>query len=62
MSFIVHKPVDIVDKREISTYKRIAGVEKPVDNTPVKGQDKRPKAALDWRVAAAVSHERGLLI
>lgn len=31
MSFIVNKPVDIVDKREISTYKRIAGVEKPVD-------------------------------
>lgn len=31
MSFIVHKPVGIVDKRAISTYKRIAGVEKPVD-------------------------------
>lgn len=31
MSFIVHKPVDIVDKRAIYTYKRIAGVEKPVD-------------------------------
>ena len=35
---------------------------KLVDNTPVKGQDKRPLAALDGRVAAAVSHERGLLI
>jgi hypothetical protein len=31
VSFIVYKPVDIVDKRAISTYKRIAGVEKPVD-------------------------------
>jgi len=31
VSFIVHKPVDIVDKLAISTYKRIAGVEKPVD-------------------------------
>jgi len=31
VSFIVHKPVDIVDKRAISTYKRIAVVEKPVD-------------------------------
>ena len=31
MSFKVHKPEDIVDKRAISTYKRIAGVEKPVD-------------------------------
>ena len=27
----VHKPVDIVDKRAISTYKRITVVEKPVD-------------------------------
>ena len=33
MSFIVHKPVDIVDKRVISTYKRIIIVEKPVDNS-----------------------------
>lgn len=34
MSFIVHKLVDIVDivdKRAISTYKRITVVEKPVD-------------------------------
>lgn len=31
MSFMVHKPVDIVDKRVISTYKRIIIVEKPVD-------------------------------
>ena len=31
MSFMVYKPVDIVDNLEISTYKRIAGVEKPVD-------------------------------
>jgi hypothetical protein len=31
VSFIVHKPVDIVDKRVISTYKRIIIVEKPVD-------------------------------
>lgn len=31
MSFIVHKPVDIVDKWVISTYKRITVVEKPVD-------------------------------
>lgn len=31
MSFMVHKPVDIVDKRAISTYKRITGVEKLVD-------------------------------
>ncbi len=31
MSFIVHKPVDIVDKRAISTFKRITVVEKPVD-------------------------------
>lgn len=31
MSFIVHKPVDIVDKRAIYTYKRITVVEKPVD-------------------------------
>lgn len=28
---MVHKPVDIVDKRVISTYKRIIIVEKPVD-------------------------------
>ena len=32
MSFIVHKPVDIVDKRAISTYKRIIIVEKLVDS------------------------------
>lgn len=31
MSFIVHKPVDVVDKRAISTYKRINVVEKLVD-------------------------------
>ncbi len=31
MSFIVHKPVDIVDKLVISTYKRIIIVEKLVD-------------------------------
>lgn len=31
MSFKVHKPVDIVDKRAISTYKRINAVEKLVD-------------------------------
>lgn len=31
MSFKVHKPVDIVDKLIISTYKRIIAVEKPVD-------------------------------
>ena len=31
MSFIVYKPVDIVDKREISIYKRITVVEKLVD-------------------------------
>ena len=28
---MVHKPVDIVDKRAISTYKRIIIVEKLVD-------------------------------
>ena len=28
---MVHKPVDIVDKWEISTYKRIIAVEKLVD-------------------------------
>lgn len=31
MSFMVHKPVDIVDKRAISPYKRITAVEKLVD-------------------------------
>jgi hypothetical protein len=31
VSFIVHKSVDIVDKRAISTYKRINVVEKLVD-------------------------------
>jgi len=31
VSFIVHKPVDIVDKLAISTYKRINVVEKLVD-------------------------------
>ena len=31
MSFKVHKPVDIVDKRAIFTYKRITVVEKLVD-------------------------------
>lgn len=31
MSFIVHKPVDIVDNLGISLYKRINVVEKPVD-------------------------------
>lgn len=31
MSFKVHKPVDIVDKRAMSTYKRIIAVEKLVD-------------------------------
>lgn len=31
MSFIVHKLVDIGDKRAISTYKRINVVEKLVD-------------------------------
>lgn len=31
MSFMVHKPVDIVDKRAISTYKRSNAVEKLVD-------------------------------
>lgn len=31
MSFMVHKPVDIVDKWAISTYKRIIVVEKLVD-------------------------------
>ena len=31
MSFMVYKPVDIVDKRAISTYKRINVVEKLVD-------------------------------
>lgn len=31
MSFIVYKPVDIVDKLAISTYKRITVVEKLVD-------------------------------
>lgn len=31
MSFMVHKTVDIVDKRAISTYKRIIIVEKLVD-------------------------------
>lgn len=31
MSFMVHKPVDIVDNLEISIYKRINVVEKLVD-------------------------------
>jgi len=31
VSFKVHKPVDIVDKRAIFTYKRITVVEKLVD-------------------------------
>ena len=31
MSFMVYKPVDIVDKRAISTYPRINAEEKPVD-------------------------------